>query len=409
MSDFAEVLDALDVAVAHAGTVLDEDELVVPAAAAGQLRRRRGFLGATLVMAFAGGTGVGKSSLLNAIAGEQVSSVSVLRPHTDEVLAWVPADAEPGFAGLLDRYGIRRRVTQDRYPGLAVIDLPDYDSVVSSHRAAVAKLVPDVDTVAWLVDPEKYRDDTLFREYLAPLLAYQDQFVFILNQIDRLGDQVADVVTDLSTRLRAAGFVDPEIFTLAANPPGGAPFGLEPFEEFLTNRLDAKKLALRKMATDVHAIAARLAASAGMEGGASISFPERWQEQAQAVSALIASDPGHGAYNEALCRLEDFIAAVSVETGPGFGRRVREAISPDVITASLDAAIGAAADVPVPQERGRRARRRYEEKRREVIEAELDRGIAVPLRELLWSRATLGATLAGLGVELASAVRKAGL
>jgi ribosome biogenesis GTPase A len=53
--------------------------------------RRMGFPGDAYVLAFVGGTGVGKSSLLNALAGETVSPASVRRPTTSVPVAWVPA------------------------------------------------------------------------------------------------------------------------------------------------------------------------------------------------------------------------------------------------------------------------------------------------------------------------------
>ena len=52
-------------------------------------RERLRFPGATYVLALAGGTGVGKSSLLNAIAGSTVSAAAARRPTTSEPVAWL--------------------------------------------------------------------------------------------------------------------------------------------------------------------------------------------------------------------------------------------------------------------------------------------------------------------------------
>ena len=52
--------------------------------------RRLGFPSDVYVLALVGGTGVGKSSLLNALAGEAVSQASVRRPTTSDPIAWVP-------------------------------------------------------------------------------------------------------------------------------------------------------------------------------------------------------------------------------------------------------------------------------------------------------------------------------
>ena len=52
--------------------------------------RRLGFPSDAYVLALVGGTGVGKSSLLNALAGATVSPASARRPTTSEPVAWVP-------------------------------------------------------------------------------------------------------------------------------------------------------------------------------------------------------------------------------------------------------------------------------------------------------------------------------
>ena len=75
---------------------------------AARVRERRGFLGDTLVVALAGGTGSGKSSLLNAIAGRRIAEAGVLRPTTEQALAWIPTDPEPGLVELLGSVGDRR-------------------------------------------------------------------------------------------------------------------------------------------------------------------------------------------------------------------------------------------------------------------------------------------------------------
>ena len=59
-------------------------------AIARDLAERLGFPAETYVLALVGGTGVGKSSLLNALAGSSVSDASARRPTTAEPLAWVP-------------------------------------------------------------------------------------------------------------------------------------------------------------------------------------------------------------------------------------------------------------------------------------------------------------------------------
>ena len=90
--DFTPALDLLDLAIASSDGLASEADREAAAGLAAAARRRRDFLSGAIVVAIAGGTGSGKSSLLNAIAGREVASTSALRPHTDEPLAWIPAD-----------------------------------------------------------------------------------------------------------------------------------------------------------------------------------------------------------------------------------------------------------------------------------------------------------------------------
>jgi energy-coupling factor transporter ATP-binding protein EcfA2 len=202
-ADLIEALEALDLAVARAAGVVG-DEVVQPyAAVALNARRRIGFLGETVVIALGGGTGVGKSSLLNALAGTTVARTGALRPTTNTPLAWIPDNPEPGLVRLLDDLGIADRIGQSTHPNVAVFDLPDFDSVVGEHRATVERLLPRVDAVLWVVDPEKYNDRTIHADYLRPLAGYQGQFVFALNQVDRLAE--GELATASARRDQAAG------------------------------------------------------------------------------------------------------------------------------------------------------------------------------------------------------------
>src|SRR5439155_11223737 len=71
-------------------------------------RTRLGFPGDAYVLALAGGTGVGKSTILNALAGEEVSQASARRPTTAEPVAWVPAGKRQELAHLLSWLGVTR-------------------------------------------------------------------------------------------------------------------------------------------------------------------------------------------------------------------------------------------------------------------------------------------------------------
>ena len=160
-TDLQSQLDALDLAVASACELFGRELLEDVAGTARDIRRRIGFLGETVVVALAGGTGSGKSSLLNALAGEGVAEVGVVRPTTQRPLAWIPARPEPGLTRLLDDLAIDDRVGHGRAEPLAVIDLPDLDSYDQDNLAVVRRLIPRIDMVAWVFDPLKYNDRSI--------------------------------------------------------------------------------------------------------------------------------------------------------------------------------------------------------------------------------------------------------
>ena len=155
-----------------------------------EIGARLGFPADAYVLALVGGTGVGKSSLLNALAGTPVSDASVRRPTTARPVAWVPRSSRSELAGLLGWLGVAEEGVRDHDesgPGdVAILDLPDLDSIEREHRERVEAILPRVDAVVWVTDPEKYHDAILHDEFLARWLPRLDRQVVVLNKTDRL-------------------------------------------------------------------------------------------------------------------------------------------------------------------------------------------------------------------------------
>jgi GTP-binding protein EngB required for normal cell division len=290
MADLAELLDSFDRLVAAAAEVDPER-----AATAGEVgrreRRRRGYLGETVVVALAGGTGSGKSSLVNAMAGEEVAVTGPQRPTTSTPLAWIPSNPEPGLVRLLDDMGVQERIGQERVPWLAVIDLPDTDSVAEEHRRLVERMLPEVDAVVWVMDPEKYQDRALHEDYLAPLAAHGSRFRFVLNQIDRVREADRTILLDdLAASLRSDGIDSPVVLATAADPSAGDPWGVEELIDALRSLGEAKEVVHRRIFTDVCEAAEQLAESIGVETGGGTGFGSGWDRIRSSAAASIASD-----------------------------------------------------------------------------------------------------------------------
>ena len=176
---------------------------------AAEVRRRLALgLDVTLV-GIAGPTGVGKSSLFNALVGADLAPVTVFRPTTDEPLACVFGDAGERA---LDWLGVRqrhRRTPPVGWDGLVLIDLPDMDTVKTWHRAIVDRIVARLDLVLWVVDVEKYADQVVHEEYLRPLASRGRAMRLLLSRMDLLRpkDWLA-VSGDLARRLEEYGLVN---------------------------------------------------------------------------------------------------------------------------------------------------------------------------------------------------------
>ena len=236
------------------------DEALVAEAkrVARQVDRRLAFSGEVTVVALAGATGCGKSSLFNAISGTQLARSGVRRPTTANSMAacWGP-DVPVELLSWLD-VPERHTVTggDARFNGLVLLDMPDHDSTQLSHRDEVDRLVKLVDGLIWVVDPQKYADKALYERYLKPMAAYSDVMFVVLNQADRLtSDELKVALAHLRSVLDDAGLAKATL--LATSALTGQ--GIDDLRAKVAALVASKRAAAQRLSVDVSRAAKGLA------------------------------------------------------------------------------------------------------------------------------------------------------
>lgn len=214
MRDLQTVVDDLTTAIDLNRGVLPAGELTAAQSEVAEALDRFERVGGHTVVAIVGGTGSGKSSLFNALTHSDFAEVGVIRPTTRRPAAYSwgsPARKVLDYLGLAP-HEARVVDTQLRYhaeshlDGLVLLDLPDQDSVEERHATLVDELLPVVDLLIWMVDPQKYADHILHERYLGPLVARSDAMVVVLNRADELSaDARAKVSADVRRILDEGG------------------------------------------------------------------------------------------------------------------------------------------------------------------------------------------------------------
>jgi energy-coupling factor transporter ATP-binding protein EcfA2 len=205
-------------------------------------------LGATVV-ALAGPTGAGKSTLFNGLAGQELARTGVRRPTTSATMAAFAEGVGPGLLDWLD-ISARHALEPEAPEGLVLLDLPDFDSVETSHRLEVDRLVRLVDLLVWVADPQKYADAALHERYLRPLAGHAEAMLVVLNQVDLLGRGAGAARDDLQALLPA------DVPVLAVSARTGE--GLDALRGAIEERVRSRQAALARLAADVDAAAGAL-------------------------------------------------------------------------------------------------------------------------------------------------------
>ena len=213
------------------------------------------------VVALAGGTGSGKSSLFNALCGLELSQTGITRPTTSQAHACVWG--HEGADALLSWLGVPTRLRHSRssvldsgsseLTGLVLLDLPDHDSVRSMHTIEADRLIGSVDLLVWVLDPQKYADAAVHHRYLAKMAGHGAVTVAVLNQVDKVEpDELKELLTDLRRLLESESGVHPRVLTTSTLTGQG----IRDLREFLAETVRERRALVDRLAADLDQVVA---------------------------------------------------------------------------------------------------------------------------------------------------------
>jgi 50S ribosome-binding GTPase len=270
-----ERLAALQRALALAGDRFSAADTGPARAVLERARQRLGRSPTHTVVALAGGTGSGKSSLFNAVVGTPLSPVGARRPSTEEPIAciWGPIGPEdPQVASLLDWLGIppRSRLSHrssldqqhddPELTGLILIDLPDHDTVRTEHLPGIGRVIDNADLVLWVVDPQKYADAALHERYLSRLSGRDAALAVVMNQLDRIEAATAATLgADLRRLLQEDGLGGAAVLAASAATGGGLPS----LRKLLVDRVSAQQASVLRLDAELRSVVVNLRQSLG--------------------------------------------------------------------------------------------------------------------------------------------------
>jgi GTPase Era involved in 16S rRNA processing len=158
-----------------------------------------------------GGKEVGKSALVNALVGREITLRTSHGPGTEIAIAYVHASNADGVRRMLERElpGQHRIVTHDvaALRRQVLLDLPDIDSHYAAHVEVTRRMLRHMLYPVWVQSVEKYADGrprellSLVAEGNAP-----QNFIFLLNKVDQVvaregEDAARELADDYARRL----------------------------------------------------------------------------------------------------------------------------------------------------------------------------------------------------------------
>jgi energy-coupling factor transporter ATP-binding protein EcfA2 len=173
-----------------------------------------------LTVVLAGGTGAGKSSLINALAGAAIAETGPLRPTTTKPCVYHHRDVAPGSLPVaLTAEAIFVPHNHAPLRSKVIVDTPDLDSFVAHHRATTRALLKAAGLVLYVFTPQNYRDERTWA-----VLREEKRFsacAAVLNKADLVMPVELEAITeDLHQAFAHLGLPEVRMFRTVATAHG---------------------------------------------------------------------------------------------------------------------------------------------------------------------------------------------
>jgi hypothetical protein len=184
-TDLEKIVDEIVALTGAAGPAMMRED--APVLSAGAMGNNGDFYLVGLI----GGKDVGKSALVNALAGQVLSQSSSHGTGTDRAIAYLHESQVEKVRQLLERVAPGRFETVphqiDELRRLVLVDLPDIDSHYAEHVEITRRMLRHMLFPLWVQSVEKYADQKP-QQLLADVATGNapENFIFCLNKADQV-------------------------------------------------------------------------------------------------------------------------------------------------------------------------------------------------------------------------------
>jgi GTP-binding protein EngB required for normal cell division len=161
-----------------------------------------------IIFCFCGGTGVGKSSMVNQLLGMELSRVSAKRPCTSAPVFIVHQNDRDWIKRTLDSTGLSTYEiachSKDEFLGRVLVDSPDFDSLSFENHAHSEMVLLLSDGAVFVTSPAKYGDESSVNCFE---VFSEKVFLSVLNKKDQVSSGEEELLKEGLYKLYGRDFL----------------------------------------------------------------------------------------------------------------------------------------------------------------------------------------------------------